>query len=302
MYNFEFTEDMMHDVIITFDNESQSDDPFALAYALLSPRLNIKGIIAGHYREEENYDSCRKEAEKIIRMIPGQNPPIYEGSLDTFDYTAEECSLSDGAARIIECASRKPITILCMTTLTDIALAIKAAPDIIPNLRIIWAGGGAYPLGADYEPNIMHDRDAANYVIQAGCNFWQVPKNIYRKFNISFAELQLKVQPQGELGAYLYQLIMNRAYNPKRPLRYGCYWVLGNLSIVGLMLCEHVFGYKEIPAPLFSKHCVYVNAGTTKTIRVFEDIDTRFIFEDFFAKLTLNTIQQDFLVTVRPGC
>lgn len=288
MFRFEFSKEMMHDVVITFDTESRSDDQFALIYALLSPRLNVRGIVVTHHgrtsTDETTILNSIQAAKKILHMLHREEVPVISGS--SIPFSTDELP-STGASFIARCAKEHELTVLCMTVLTDLALAIYHHPEIKSHLRIIWAGGGAYPMGADYEPNIMNDRTGANYVLQSGCTFWQVPKNIYRKFNVSFAELQYKVAPNGELGEYLYQLIMERAYNKKRPLRVGCYWVLGNLSIVGLMLCEHVFGYEEIAAPIFSSHCVYMNAGTNQTIRVYNDIDTRFILEDFFCKLAI---------------
>lgn len=291
MFQFQFNEEMMHDVIITFDTESRSDDQFALVYALLSPRLNIRSIVVTHHgatnTNNTTISNSIQTAKKILQLLHREEVPILAGSELPFDEDNPSQPISDGANFIVKCASQRKLTVLCMTVLTDLALAIRNNPEIKPNLRIIWAGGGAYPMGAEYEPNIMNDRLGANYVLQSGCNFWQIPKNIYRKFNVSFAELQLKVYPMGELGNYLFQLIMKRAYDSKRPLRVGCYWVLGNLSIVGLMLCDHVFGHEDVPAPIFSNHCVYMNAGTNNTIRVYNDIDHRFILEDFFAKLAI---------------
>ncbi|MGN0299637.1 MAG: nucleoside hydrolase [Lachnospiraceae bacterium] len=290
MFQFSFNSEMMHDVVITFDTESQSDDQFALVYALLSPRLNIRGIVVTHCGETCTKDTTISDgiqiASKILHILHREDVPVIPGSKVAFSEDKQQ-PISQGASFIVQCARERKLTILCMTVLTDLAMAIRSNPEITSQLRIIWAGGGAYPMGADYEPNIMNDRLGANYVLQSGCNFWQVPKNIYRRFNVSFAELQLKVLPMGELGAYLYQLIMKRAYNPKRPLRCGCYWVLGNLSIVGLMLCDYVYCHEDIPAPIFSNHCIYMNAGTNNTIRVYNDIDHRFILEDFFAKLAI---------------
>lgn len=290
MVPFQFSPEAKLDVIVTFDTESRSDDAYALSYALLSYRLNVLGIIATRYSQSDSVAKSRAEAEHINRLL-NRNTPVINGSDDFFQEDDTNGPLSPGASFIIQCASKKPVTVLCMTVLTDVALAVRSCPSIIPNLQIIWAGGGAYPKGAQYEPNIINDREAANYVLQSGVDFYQIPKNIYRMFNVSFSELYLKVRPYGELGQYLYDIIINRAMDPKHPLRTGCYWVLGNLSIIGAVLCDWTFCLEERPAPSFTRHCVYTNVGTHYKINVFKDIDTRFILEDFFAKLQIFAIK-----------
>lgn len=286
MIAFQFPDEAKLDVIVTFDTKSRSDDAYALTYALLSNRLNVLGIIATRFNQPGSVSQSRAAAEHIQSLLQ-DNTPVYDGFEDYFEEGIQNQELSEGISFLIEKASQKPVTILCMTVLTDIALAIHKCPSIVPNLRIIWAGGGAYPKGAQYEPNIINDREAANYVLQSGAEFFQIPKNVYRMFNVSFSELFLKVKPYGELGEFLYNLIIDRAMDKKRPLRTGCYWVLGNLSIIGAVLCDWNFCLEERPAPSFTRHCVYTDVGTHYKINVFKDIDTRFILEDFFAKVQI---------------
>lgn len=292
MVAFEFSEETKLDVIVTFDTKSHSDDAYALTYALLSSRLRVLGIIATRFNQADSVSQSRKAALHLESLLKSQTP-VYDGFPDYFEENSENQAHSDGVKFLIEQASKKPVTVLCMTVLTDIALAIRACPSIVPNLRIVWAGGGAYPKGAQYEPNIINDREAANFVLQSGVEFFQIPKNVYRMFNVSFSELFLKVKPYGELGEYLYNLIIERAMDKKRPLRTGCYWVLGNLAIIGAVLCEWNFCLEERPAPSFTRHCVYMDVGTHEKINVFKDIDTRFILEDFFAKVQIFSMEEN---------
>ncbi len=292
MVAFEFTAETKLDVIVTFDTKSHSDDAYALTYALLSSRLNVLGIIATRFNQTDSISQSRAAAQHIQSLLKSETP-VYDGFPDYFDDNdGKSLELSDGVKFLIEQASKKPVTVLCMTVLTDIALAIHVCPSIVPNLRIVWAGGGAYPKGAQYEPNIINDRKAANFVLQSGVEFLQIPKNVYRMFNVSFSELFLKVKPYGELGEFLYNLIIERATDERRPLRTGCYWVLGNLSIIGAVLCDWNFCLEERPAPSFTRHCVYTDVGTHYKINVFKDIDTRFILEDFFAKVQIFSMKK----------
>ena len=41
-------------VIIDTDAACEADDPFAIAQALMSPKLIVRGILAEHFREPES--------------------------------------------------------------------------------------------------------------------------------------------------------------------------------------------------------------------------------------------------------
>jgi purine nucleosidase len=43
--------------------------------------------------------------------------------------------------------------------------------------------------------------------------------------------------------------------------------------------------YESRPAPEFNSEMNYVHSGATRPIRVYQSVDQRYIYEDFFAKL-----------------
>ena len=51
-------------VIIDTDTACEADDPFAIAYALMSPKLIVKAIVAEHFARpgsmEKSYAAARK--------------------------------------------------------------------------------------------------------------------------------------------------------------------------------------------------------------------------------------------------
>ncbi|MGH3488461.1 MAG: hypothetical protein ACRDP8_11205, partial [Actinopolymorphaceae bacterium] len=60
---------------------------------------------------------------------------------------------------------------------------------------------------------------------------------------------------------------------------------LGDSPAVGVMLNPFCGRFVERPAPTFTADGGYDFGVTHRPIRVYESIDTRFLFEDFFAKL-----------------
>jgi hypothetical protein len=69
--------------------------------------------------------------------------------------------------------------------------------------------------------------------------------------------------------------------------RTGECWCLGDSPAIGLMLYEHEFHYDLIPAPEFSSDMLYSHNTPHRSIWVYNYIDSRFVLEDFFAKLKL---------------
>ncbi|WP_027218960.1 hypothetical protein [Butyrivibrio fibrisolvens] len=53
-------------VIVDTDAACEADDPFAIAHALISPKLMVKGIIAEHFKEEGSMERSYTEIETIV--------------------------------------------------------------------------------------------------------------------------------------------------------------------------------------------------------------------------------------------
>ena len=117
--------------------------------------------------------------------------------------TKSEPVVSEGAELIVREAMKEDdrhLYVAFLGPLTDLAAAYLMEPRIAGRLTAIWIGGGRYPNGGP-EYNLGNDIMAANVVFSSGIELWQVPKNVYEMIPVSFAELELKVAPYGEIGA-----------------------------------------------------------------------------------------------------
>ena len=66
-YHFDCPEHKKIRVIVNTDAKNEADDQFAIVHALLSPKFNVKGLIAAQFGErrttesmQESYDECVK--------------------------------------------------------------------------------------------------------------------------------------------------------------------------------------------------------------------------------------------------
>jgi len=51
---------------------------------------------------------------------------------------------------------------------------------------------------------------------------------------------------------------------------------------------DKAFDFELVPAPTVASDMTYVHGNANRPIRMYTDIDSRFIREDFFRKLKLN--------------
>ena len=105
---------------------------------------------------------------------------------------------------------------------------------------------------------------------------------------VTYAELYEKVYSHGPLGKYLVdQLIEFNLGNQKRPMAME-FRSLGDSPAVAVTIYPDCGTWSWQPAPEIEQDMTYVHnkyKGRNRPIRVYENIDSRFILEDFFAKL-----------------
>lgn len=279
-------------VILDADAKNEADDQYAIVHALLTPKFDVRGLIGAHYGNRDYEDSMERsfeECKKLVSMMKlKQKVSVYRGAFEAIK-DEEHFEYSEGARLIVrECMAEdsRPLFVAFTGPITDLACAFLAHPEIAGRMTAIWIGGGAYPDGGQ-EFNLSNDVKAANIVFQSDIDLWQVPVNVYGKMLVGLTELEMKVAGCGEIGGYLFRQLVefndSLAEQPFWPN--GENWCLGDSPVVGLMMDQMCFLAKEQEAPTVARDFKYHFSGQGRKIRVYHDINDRFILEDFFAKL-----------------
>ncbi|MXI87526.1 nucleoside hydrolase [Sphaerochaeta halotolerans] len=294
-YAFGVPEEKIIRVIIDTDAKNEADDQFAIVHAVLSPKLEHVGFIAAHYGIDRHQDSMKRsfnELETIFKKMQLPWDSLCVHGAERPMETKYECRTSEGSSLIVQEAMKddpRPLYVLFLGPLTDLAAAYLQEPRIANRLTAIWIGGGAYPSGGP-EFNLGNDIIAANVVFSSPIALWQVPKNVYEMMPVSFAELQQRVYGKGEIGRYLFEQLNEHAHEPiplSSAFRTGESWVLGDSPAVGLLLYEHRFSFDWVEAPIIGSGMQYIHTKQNRPIRVYRSIDSRLILDDFYAKLSL---------------
>ena len=311
-YAFAVPQEKQVRLITDTDAKNEADDQFAVVQALLSPKMDNVGLIAAHFgidRVPDAMEASYRELETILdKMYLPKDGLLYHGAPHALpDRTAPV--VSEGAELIVREAMKddpRRLFVIFLGPLTDLASAYLMEPRIAQRITVIWIGGGVYPEGG-YEFNTINDLNAANVIMDSPMELWQVPMSVYRTMKTSFAELYEKVRPYGKLGEHLfdYMVEFNHKFTPYlseveqwKPAGIseaafraiypgGENWQLGDSPVVGLMLTDHEGDYTVEGAPRFEPEtCRYLlRPGNPRKIRVYHQVDTHFILEDFFAKI-----------------
>ena len=125
-------------VIIDTDAACEADDPFAIAHALMSPKLMVKGITAAHFAEQGSVEKSLEEIKVVLKAM-NKDVPAYLGEAGPMDKEGKE--LSEAVHFIIDEAKREdnhPLYILCQGAVTNVAVALRACPDIKDKITVIW--------------------------------------------------------------------------------------------------------------------------------------------------------------------
>ena len=287
MLRYDVRENKKIQVIIDSDTACEADDPFAIAYALMSPKLMVRAIVAEHFAQpgsmEKSYDAARR-----VTQAMGSDVPVLRGE----EEPEGKGRVSEGVEEIIREARKeenRPLFILCMGALTNVDRALREAPDIAGRITIVTIGGHGY--GTSPIPwrefNFGNDAAAATRVLQSDAEVWQIPADVYGTIRVGLAELQEQVMPYGEIGHYLFDQMVAYNATPAADWTAGESWSLGDSPAVAAVLhptCGR-FGMQKV-------HTVNEDTGYSpleggREIRVYRDLDSRYLLGDFYAKLHL---------------
>ena len=287
-YKYDVTEDKKVRVIIDTDAACEADDPFAIVHALLSPKLIVKGIVATHFNEE---GSVYKSYDEIATILGAMdlNVPHFLGQRGS-----DDTELSEGAGFIIAEAKKesdKPLFVLCQGAITNVAAALKRCPEIADKMTVIWIGThGEAPYKAPFrEFNAGNDIEAANFVLSSNVDLWLVPSLVYTTVHIGIAEIERRILPCGKIGEHLFTNLVDYNMSEQAGWTKGESWSLGDSPAVALTLNPDAGRYKLCKAPKVAGDTSSEADENARTIRIYTDIDSRYLLEDMIAKLELFT-------------
>ena len=288
-YEYRVPEEKKVRVIIDSDTACEADDPFAIAHALMSPKLIVRAIVAEHFAEP---GSMRRSHEAIRRLLSAmrREENLLEGEEWPLD---PDAPMSEGVQFIIDEALReddRPLFVLCLGALSNLARAMREAPEIVGRMTVVTIGGHGYDLSPIpfREFNFGNDVDAANALLCSGAEIWQIPVPAYGSIRTGLAELQCRVYPHDDAGRYLFEQMVRYNESPAAGWTPGESWSLGDSPEVAVTLDPSCGRFHTQAARFVNPDTTYSDRETGRFVRLYDTVDSRYVLEDFFSKLALN--------------
>lgn len=276
-------------VIIDTDAACEADDPFAIVHGLLSPKLIVKGITAEHFNCKDSVIRSYKEIETILEAMNMEVSHFIgeEGPLQSLNGRYESAAV-DFIVREAMAEDSHPLYILCQGAITNVAAAFIKCPEIIKRVNVIWIGTHGEMKEIPFrEFNAGNDVEAANRVLMSGTNLTIVPSTVYGTINIGIVELQSEVYPCGAIGKHLFEQLIAYNATPEAEWTKGESWSLGDSPAIAIAINPNCGHYKDIPAPVINDDTSSGYDPTRPIVRMYTDVDSRYILGDMLAKLKL---------------
>lgn len=174
-------------LLIDTDIGGDIDDALCVAMALNSPEVDLVGITTVYASNAW----CTQLAKDMVKTWGREDVPVKHGAerplVGRFPHDKNEEPLENKAVPFIikTCRENPGMTLLAIGPLTNVALAIHLAPDIVPITKFVLMGG---MIGsAQPEWNILCDPEAAHTVIET-CHPRLVGLDITEQCRLSRAE------------------------------------------------------------------------------------------------------------------
>jgi inosine-uridine nucleoside N-ribohydrolase len=237
--------------VLDTDTFNEVDDQFALAWMAKRPdRFDLLAVTAAPFHNGHSTgpaDGMRKsveEAERVLRLCGRGEVPVVPGS-ERFMLEGGPVE-SPAARRIIELAQEKPLHVVAIGALTNVASALRLEPGLKDRITLHWLGGHRPPEALNREFNYKQDVPAGDLAFGGVPLMWSPCKGFASHLLTTVAELAQEFEPRGELAAFLTNRVRQHIGN--RPTFAKEIWDLAPVAwlLGGDDMCvTHV-----VPAPL----------------------------------------------------
>jgi inosine-uridine nucleoside N-ribohydrolase len=248
------------DMVLDTDAYNEIDDQFAIAYALHAPeKLNVCALYAAPFFNERSSgaaDGMERSYQEINKLLTlsGQAATVLRGSpqyLVDENTPAISPAAQDLAERAMAYSPEKPLYVVAIGAITNIASALLIAPAIADRIVIVWLGGHALHWHDNEEFNCKQDVAAARVVYASGAPLVMLPcMGVVSAFTTTEPELKQWLPGKNALCTYLAEHTIEAANEYAQ----GKVWsrVIWDVTAIGWLMNEQgkLMLDKLIPTPI----------------------------------------------------
>ena len=204
------------DVVIDTDAYNEIDDQFAISYLLRrGEKLRLQALYAAPFFNDKSTgpaDGMEKSYQEILRLLTlaerdDLKSVVFRGSEaylpDELTPVASDAA-RDLAARAMGYTPERPLYVVAIGAITNVASALLLNPEIRDRIVLVWLGGHALDWEDCLEFNLQQDIAAARIVFGCGAAVVQLPcMGVVSSFSVSGVELKAWLQGKSPLCDHL---------------------------------------------------------------------------------------------------
>ena len=293
------------DMVLDTDTYNEIDDQYAISYAVTAAeKLHVRAFYAAPFTNErssgpaDGMEKSYHEIQKVLKLAGKEGYPVFRGSAS---YLPDEKTpvLSDAARDLAERAMaytpERPLYVVSIAAITNIASALLMKPEIADRIVVVWVGCHAPYWEDNYEFNCRQDIPAARAVFDSGVPLVLLPaQGIVSCCATTGPELEHWLRGKNALCDYL----TDRTIAAANEYAEGKVWsrVIWDIAGIGWLMddeSKRITRAKVVPRPIpeYSHHLSWDFRRTPCTMVYYIDRDA--LFGDLFRHIAENAQEQN---------
>ena len=203
------------DVVIDTDAYNEIDDQFAVAYAFCNPeKLHVQALYAAPFLNQRSVSAedgmvkSEKEIHKMLALLHEERE-VFAGSrqfLSDENTPVISPAAEDLIRRAMAYSPEKPLYVVCLGAVTNVASALLMNPEIADRIVIVSLGGHALEWEDNNEFNLRQDIAAARVMYRSGAPLVILPaQQVVSALATTGPELYCWLRGKNALCDYLVQ-------------------------------------------------------------------------------------------------
>lgn len=288
------------DVIIDSDTDNEMDDQYAIAYAIASEKMRVLALHAAPFYDADNGRSTSfangmelsyEEMERVLDVLGCRGKyPVFKGSEHSVSENPEGFNPDNPAARnLVRIArkARKPVYVLCLGMITNVAAALRLDPSIKDKIVVVWLGTHSFSKKRLDEFNLRQDYMAGQMVVNSGVPLVILPASGKRGEGtqvLLVRQEEVEGFPgEGRVADFFKTELPREFHNPIHDPWKHIFW---DIAAPGLVAHPEVFRLRIIPAPVLTDNHDFAFDSTRHKIVWMDSLDPEPIRSDLFRCLS----------------
>ncbi|MCC5806179.1 MAG: nucleoside hydrolase [Opitutales bacterium] len=285
--------------VLDTDTYNEVDDQFALAHAVLSPdKIDLQAVYAApffNFRSTDPGEGMEKsfcEIHRILKLMGRDGScPVFRGSrsyLPAPDSPVKSAAAQDLVARAQNCRPSKPLYVLAIGALTNVASAILLEPSIVKRIVVVFLGGHSFWHRAAREFNLGQDIPASQLLFDCGVPVIHVPcLHVASHLVTTVHEVQHFLGGRNPLCDYLVSIVREYEEQTSEDPGKRKAWskVIWDIAVTAWLACPEAFRTEIVHSPVLTDNCTWSFDRSRHLIAQVSWLDRDRIFGDVFAKL-----------------